>query len=134
MKKIVLGLVAATAVAAPLVFAAGPASAAGAQQETDPAGKSFTFWDGNGYMPGDNIKNFVPSSYHDVVTPNGAENEVFKGVIANDTGGEVVYTAGVGPVPADQKCGSFVTGRTTPDWEMTIGASGKYTLTCHFAS
>jgi hypothetical protein len=34
----------------------------------------------------------------------------------------------------DQTCYSSVTERTTPDWQTTISASGKYTLTCHFAS
>ena len=36
------------------------------------------------------------------------------------------------PIPADQLCGSFASGRTTSDWQMTISASGNYSLVCHF--
>ena len=83
MNKIILGLVAAAAVAAPIALTAGSANAAGgAQHNDDPTGKTFTFWDGNGHLPGDYAHNYVTTSYHDVVTPNGSETEVFKGVIA----------------------------------------------------
>jgi hypothetical protein len=126
LKKSLIGLVSAAALT---VGVAGVASAKGATQDNDPAGKNFMFWNGNGVMV-----NYQPSSYHDVLAPDGSETEVFKGVIANDTGDAVVYTAGVGPVPADQTAWSFATNRTTPDWQLTISASGNYTLTAHFAS
>jgi hypothetical protein len=126
LKKSLVGLVSAAALT---VGVAGVASAKGATQVNETAGKSFLFWDGNGQMV-----TYQPSSYHDVVAPDGSETEVFKGVVANDTGDSVVYTAGVGPVPADQTAWSFATKRTTPDWQLTISASGNYTLTAHFVS
>lgn len=42
---------------------------------------SFDFWNGNGIM-----SKYSPISYHDVITPSGNENEMFTGVITNDTG------------------------------------------------
>ena len=77
---------------------------------------------------------YAPTSYHDVVTPDGNETEVFKGTVANDTGRTVIYTADSGaPVPAGQTCLSFATGRTSTDWQLTIATSGNYSLTCHFS-
>jgi hypothetical protein len=136
MKKVLLGLAMVGLLA---VFgAAGTAFAAGgAQQNNDPVGKAFTFWGANDVglpigLPPTTL--YAPSSYHDVVTPDGSETEVFKGQdMANNTGGSVVYTAGVSPVPANQTCLSFVTGHETSDWSLTISASGNWTLTCHFA-
>jgi hypothetical protein len=89
---------------------------------------NFHFWDGDG-----TLAQYRPTSYHDVITPNGSETEVFKGTIANGTGHAVIYTANSGdPIPAGQTCWSFASGRTTPDWQMTISASGNFSLVCHF--
>lgn len=89
---------------------------------------NFGFWDGNGVFT-----TYAPTSYFDVVTPSGNETEVFKGTIPNDTGHAVIYTADSGPpIPASQTCWSFVTETTTPDWQLTISASGNFSLVCHF--
>jgi hypothetical protein len=91
---------------------------------------NFSFWDGNG-----NLATYAPTSYLDVQTPSGNETEVFKGTIANDTGHAVIYTADSGPpVAPGQTCLSFATGNTTPDWQLTISASGNFSLECHFSS
>jgi hypothetical protein len=69
-----------------------------------------------------------------VLTPSGVNNEVLKGKVANDTGTQVVYTAfSGGPIPAGQTCWDFATGNSSTDWQMTIEASGNFTLTCHFS-
>jgi hypothetical protein len=88
----------------------------------------FTFWDGNGAIA---TNNFVVAEYHDVINKIW-EHETFAGNVPNDTGREVVYAPGVGPIPGNQTCYSFRTDRVTPDWEMTISASGDYSLACHF--
>jgi hypothetical protein len=90
---------------------------------------NFGFWDGNG-----TFTTYAPTAYQDIQTPSGNETEVFKGTIANDTGHAVIYNSTSGaPVPAGQTCASFVTPNTTTDWQMTISASGNFSLVCHFA-
>ncbi len=89
---------------------------------------SFDFWNGNGIM-----SKYSPISYHDVITPSGNENEMFTGVIANDTGHDVVYSAFSGsPIPAGATCYSFVTQHQTDNWLLTIDALGNFSLECHF--
>ena len=57
-----------------------------------------------------------------------------KGIVANDTGAPVTYSANSGgPIPAGQQCWDFDNGNLSTDWSMTIDADGKYTLNCHFA-
>ena len=69
-----------------------------------------------------------------VTTNSGVYNQVLKGIVANDTGATVTYSANSGgPIPAGQECWSFTTGTTSDDWSMTIDADGHYTLNCHFA-
>jgi len=124
MKKLLVLLMVCTALAV-----TGTAFADGASQTKGPS-PTFGFWDGNG-----TFTTYAPSSVHDVLTPSGAETEVFKGTIANGTGQAVIYTANSGPpIPTGQTCFSFTTGNTTPDWQLTISASGNFTLTCHFSS
>ena len=133
MKKLTI-----IAVVLALLFSAVPAFAARASQVKDCAsvpyplpaqtGCNFGFWDGNGVLT-----TYAPDSYHDVLTPSGNETEVFKGTVANDTGQAVIYSANSGaPIPSGQTCYSFVTKNTTPDWQLTISASGNFTLVCHF--
>jgi hypothetical protein len=94
------------------------------------SGYNFQFFDGNG-----NLALFTPTAYHEVVAPSGVNNEVLQGTIANDSGQAVIYSANSGPpVTAGQTCWDFATGNTTANWQMTISASGNYTLTCHFGS
>jgi hypothetical protein len=132
MGKILLGAI--TAVAASLLFVV-PASGAGqgaTVTNTCPLGPGncdFFFFDGNG-TPN---QKFVAADYHDVLGPDGKETETFHGTIANGTGHAVLYSSDSGPpVTPGQTCLSFATGRTTPDWQMVISASGNYSLVCHF--
>ena len=91
-------------------------------------GYNFSFWNGNGvFLPA------APTYYQEVLTPSGVHNQVLKGTVANDTGGEVIYSAySGGPIPNGQTCWDFNNGNASTDWTMTIDASGHYTLTCHF--
>ena len=92
-------------------------------------GYNFIFWNGNG-----DLVEFAPTSYQEVFTPSGNNNQVLKGIVANDTGTPVTYSAtSGGPIPAGQQCSDFGSGKLSTDWSMTINADGKYTLTCHFA-
>ena len=87
------------------------------------------FWNGNGDM-----QDFAPTYYKEVITPSGNHNQVLKGIVANDTGAPVTYSANSGgPIPAGQQCWDFDTGKLSTDWSMTIDADGQYTLNCHFA-
>jgi hypothetical protein len=88
---------------------------------------NFQFLDGNGTSTV-----VAPSYYQEVVTPSLNSNEVLKGTVANDTGQAVIYTADSGPYAAGATCHSFATNNTTTNWQMTISASGNFTLTCHF--
>jgi hypothetical protein len=97
--------------------------------EVSPDTCDFTFWDGSGHI---SPNNFVVDSYHDVITPNGKETETFHGTVPNNTGHAVLYSPGIGPVPADQTCYSFTTEKETQDWQMVISESGDYSLVCHF--
>ena len=94
------------------------------------SGYNFMFWNGNG-----DFVDFAPSYYQEVFTPSGVNNQVLKGIVANDTGAPVTYTANSGGViPAGQQCWDFgKRGGLSTDWSMTIEADGHYTLTCHFA-
>ncbi len=93
-------------------------------------GYDFSFWNGNGV-----IQDFAPTSYQEVLTPSGVHNELLKGTVANDTGAPVVYSAYSGaPIPAGQTCWDFANGNASTDWQLTIDASGHYTLNCHFGA
>jgi hypothetical protein len=139
MKRLLLAAIAVVAigVAVPVAAVAAPGNGNGATVLTmanPPAnpiivgGYTFNFFNGNGQPA-----LFEPTYYHEVVTPSGVNNEVLKGTIANDTGHAVIYTADSGaPVQPGQTCWDFATGHTSPDWQMTISASGNYTLNCHF--
>ena len=139
MKKILLALAAAmvaVAIAVPVAFSAGGAqvtsecpNAGVLNPATGLPNCQFRFFDGNGTP---NVV-YSPTAFQDVLTPSGNETETFKGTIANDTGHAVIYTADSGaPIDPSQTCFSFVTGAFTPDWQLTISASGKYSLVCHF--
>jgi hypothetical protein len=91
-------------------------------------GYNFDFWNGNGV-----IQPAAPTYFQEVLTPSGVHNQVLKGTVANDTGGEVVYSAYSGyPIPTGQTCFDFANGHESTGWTMTIDASGHYTLACHF--
>jgi len=91
-------------------------------------GCNFGFFDGNGTSV-----TYQPSFYHDVLTPSGNETEVFEGVVANNTGKTVIYSANSGsPVTPNQTCYSFVTKDATLHWQLVINATGDYTLVCIF--
>ena len=130
MKIFVLVIAAFAVVLSPFFLLSAYAAGDGASvTDTCPAAScDFVFWDGNG-----TLTTFKVDDYHDVVAPNGQENETFTGKVANNTGHAVLYTTDGGPpVPAGQTCYSFVTKNTTPDWQLTISASGHYSLACHF--
>ncbi len=136
VKKFVLALViaaVAVGIAVPVAFAGGGATVTkqcptvGIDPATMLPGCQFNFLNGNGTWD-----LYNPTVFHDVVTPSGNENEHFEGTIANDTGHDVIYTAD-SPLTPGQSCYSFVTGHTTLDWQLTISASGAYTLDCHFS-
>ena len=93
-------------------------------------GYNFTFWNGNG-----ELQTVVPTSYHEVFTPSGVNNQVLKGIVANDTGLPVIYSATSGdPIPVGQQCWDFgKAGNLSTDWQMTIDADGHFILNCHFA-
>ena len=92
-------------------------------------GYNFKFWNGDGLM-----QDFAPTSYKEVITPSGVHNQVLKGIVANNTGATVTYSANSGgPIPAGQQCWDFDNGTLSTDWSMTIEANGHYTLDCHFA-
>ena len=129
-KLLLLTALAGVAVAFGVVQAVSAGNGAIVTKTCPVASCGFTFWDGNGVLTPDN---YQPTSYSDVVTPSGIETEVFKGTIPNDTGHAVIYSPTSGPpIPADQTCYSFATGATTPDWQLTISASGNFSLVCHF--
>src|SRR5262249_14837252 len=90
-------------------------------------GCGFQFFDGNGASTV-----YAPTGFHEVATPSGGDNEVISGTVANDTGQSVIYGPNTGPpVTPGQTCYSFATGNTLPNWQLTISASGNFTLTCH---
>jgi hypothetical protein len=138
VKKILIALAAAlvvVAVAVPMALAGGGAQVTdkcptiGTNKVTGLPGCQFNYFNGNGVMG-----LYNPTSFHDVLTPSGVENESFQGTIANGTGQVVTYSAHSGaPIPAGDTCYSFVSGNTTTDWQMTIQPSGAYNLDCHFA-
>lgn len=66
---------------------------------------------------------------HDVLTPNGQENETFElDGVPNPTGKAVQIDGSEGLL-----CGSLITFRTTTDFHETISADGHATLVCHFS-
>jgi hypothetical protein len=94
-----------------------------------PDGYNFIFWNGNGVQV-----DFAPTYYQEVITPSGVHNEMLKGIVANDSGAPVTYSAYSGfPIPAVQQCWDIANGNVSTDWLMTIDADGHYTLNCHFA-
>ena len=122
--------VAAVAFAVPRWLATGTELSSPTQQQSPflANGYNFEFWNGNGV-----IQPAAPTYYQEVLTPSGVHNQVLKGTVANDTGGEVIYSAySGGPIPNGQTCWDFANGNSSTDWTMTIDASGHYTLTCHF--
>ena len=135
LSVLVVAAVAAVVLAVPAM--AGPGATIKTMDNTPNAvnpivgsGYNFTFWNGNGAeVP------FTPSYYQEVFTPSGVNNQVLKGIVANDTGAPVTYTTNSGGViPAGQQCWDFgKAGNLSSDWSMTIEADGHYTLTCHFA-
>jgi hypothetical protein len=140
MKKLMLLSVAVLALAGVGVASSVATAGSGAQVLTmantpTPAfplvgtGYNFNFFDGNG--TGVVV---APTYYQEVVAPSLNSNEVLKGTVANGTGQAVIYTADSGPFAAGATCHSFATGNTTTNWQMTISASGNFTLTCHFGA
>jgi hypothetical protein len=141
MKKIILAVAVASVASMAFIVFAVPAMAGNGAVNKDMAntpvpnapistgsGYNFAFWNGNGVM-----QDFAPTSYKEVITPSGVHNQVLKGVVANDTGAPVTYSANSGgPIPAGQQCWDFDNGNLSTDWSMTIDADGKYTLNCHF--
>lgn len=129
MNKRALGIIVASAFAIAAFGAPAAAAPAVVRNECPNVDcQDFLFWDGNGAFV-----NVLVDQYHDVMRGNGSETETFKGTVANDTGNAVIYSPVSGsPIPADQLCGSFASGRTTSDWQMTISASGNYSLVCLF--
>ncbi len=136
LSVLVVAAVAAVVLAVPAM--AGPGATI-KTMETTPApanpipgqtGYNFIFWNANGVQ-----QDFAPSYYQEVFTPSGVNNQVLKGIVANDTGVPVTYSANSGgPIPAGQQCWDFgKVGNLSTDWSMTIEADGHYTLSCHFA-
>ncbi len=142
MKKYIFALaIAAVASMALIVFAVPAMAGNGAvikdmttnptpnNEITSGSGYNFMFWNGDGVLV-----DFTPTSYKEVITPSGVHNQVLKGIVANNTGAPVTYSANSGgPIPAGQQCWDFDTGNLSTDWSMTIEADGHYTLDCHFA-
>jgi hypothetical protein len=138
VKKILLALVAALATVAVAV----PVASAGTDNgikiltqcpspgvvnlPTQLPGCQFNFFNGDGVR-----EIYNPTSFTDVKTPFG-ETEHFGGTITNGTGKWVLYST-LSPLTKGQSCYSFATGRTTPDWLLTISPSGAYSLDCVFA-
>ena len=58
---------------------------------TSGSGYDFMFWNGNGVLV-----DFAPTSYKEVITPSGVHNQVLKGIVANNTGAPVTYSANSG--------------------------------------
>jgi hypothetical protein len=125
MKKYIFALaIAAVASMALIVFAVPAMAGNGAtikDMSTTPAhgipgksGYNFDFWNGNGDM-----QDFAPTYYKGVATPSGVHNQVLKGIVANDTGAPVTYSANSGgPIPAGQECWNFDTGELSTDWSI----------------
>jgi hypothetical protein len=107
-----------------VVGIAAPAGAAGAAQIKD--GSSF----GCVYAYDASATNLFSVScgvgrLHDVLTPNGRENETFTlDGVANPTG-SAVHIDGL-------RCASQLTPRETNDVHETISASGAATMVCNF--
>lgn len=138
MKKVLFALavaIVAVVIAVPAAFAGAGAHVLNScpSNDTNPVtglpSCEFNYFDGNG-----NMSLYNPSTFHDVITPSGVENESFQGNTANNTGEVVTYSAYSGaPIPAGSTCYSFASNKTTTDWQMTIQPSGAYDLECHFA-
>ena len=119
----------------PVAFAGGgatvkntcPVGADELVQATQLTGCKFNFFNGNGVMD-----LYNPTKFNDVITTSGNENEHFEGTIANNTGLDVIYNTTT-PLTAGKTCYSFVTQKSTTDWQLTISASGAYALDCHFS-
>jgi hypothetical protein len=140
MKKLMLLFVAVLAlasvgVAASVATAGNGATVLTMENTPSPAhplvgtGYNFIMLDGNGAWT-----TVAPTDYKEVLAPSGVNNQVLKGTVANDTGHDVIYTADSGPYAAGATCHDFATNNTTTDWQMTISASGNFTLTCHFSA
>jgi hypothetical protein len=107
------------------------ATAGGSEGYTD--GCHFTMLDGNGHFT-----NFTNYSFTDVCGPLGeVETQVGiapNSIVPNNTGKFVTYTATHTPGFPNQTALSFVTGRTTTDWSMTIAPNGMWSLVATFNS
>lgn len=98
-----------------------------------PNGCHFDFYDGNRQA-----HTFTNYLYGDVVTPTGNETEVFTGItansqVANNTGKFVTYNSMNNPSHPGQTALSFVSGKTTTNWTMTIAPNGMWILTANFS-
>jgi len=111
-----------------LAIAAAGASAGGATQVID--GSFFGSVYAYDATPGFPTVSIGVGRLHDVLTPNGQENETFQlDGVPNPTGKAVRIDGSGGLL-----CGSIITGRVTSDFHETISASGQATLDCHFSS
>jgi hypothetical protein len=109
------------------------ATGAAAQYPQYPNGCSFAFYDGNGQS-----HTFTNYEYLDVVMPSGHETEVFVGNTAdsrvpNNTGKVVTYNSKHNPNTSGQTALSFVSGKTTTHWRMTIQRDGDWDLIANFS-
>jgi hypothetical protein len=136
---VALAVPAGVVMALPMAANAAPAthvtdaSSLTANTSPYPNGSSFVFYDGNGDQA--TFTNYV---YKDVVTPSGNETEVFIGntansVVPNNTGSVVTYNSATNPNTPGQTALSFVSGKTTTNWTMTIQPDGEWNLTANFS-
>jgi hypothetical protein len=127
-----LPMAANAAPATPAAHINDPIYANGAADQGYADGTSFYFFDGN--AQGYKYSNYV---YKDVVATSGNETEVFIGhadaKVPNDTGSVVTYNAAHNPNGPGQTALSFATGRTTPNWTLTIQPDGQWNLTANFS-
>jgi hypothetical protein len=132
--SLALPVAAADAAAAPAAHTNDCTIATGAvaQYPQYPNGCSFVFYDGNGQQA--TFSNYV---YKDVVSHSGNETEVFIGnpanPVPNNTGSVVTYNSTNTPNTPDQTALSFVSGKTTTNWTMTIQPDGEWNLTANFS-
>jgi hypothetical protein len=86
-------------------------------------------FDGNGLADQRVRRRSVQGCEH----PDGRETESSNGDTTDGTGHAVISSA-YGGAPGDLgvACSSVTGGRTTLDWQLTISASGNFSLVCHF--
>jgi hypothetical protein len=97
-----------------------------------PTGCQFFFYDGAGQPA-----TFANHVYKDVVTPSHNETEVLIGhahaAVPNGTGSIVTYNSANNPNTPGQAVLSFVPGKTTTNWTMTIQTDSEWNLTANFS-